>query len=264
MGTPLCAVPRPSTAAPLGLERERGRGEGVHACPAHAAPRLRRLELGQQPTRACAGQACEARSARTKEPRARVRRASRDARADPECACARLRARVPTSPRRATLREGPERACAERPGTRARSSERALQDAGGARRSERAPGARAQSASGRAHRPGARVREPARPAGARASSLPLPSRTATQWRRPFPRRGPSPTYSLTWTASFWVRSLRPPPAKTVQGKVREGRRLPGPAPRGGRRAWRRRGPDASRDSHFRRPRVGTEYAGAGA
>lgn len=139
MGTPLCAVPRPSTAAPLGLERERGRGEGVHACPAHAAPRLRRLDLGEQPTRACAGQACEARSARTKEPRARVRRASRDARADPECACARLRARVPTSPRRATLREGPERACAERPGTRARSSERAFQDAGGARRSERAP-----------------------------------------------------------------------------------------------------------------------------
>lgn len=214
------------------------------------------------------------------------------------------RARARDRPARpgARVRRSPERACAERRGTRgrtrsarargserafqqargarrlekarsaraqsvlgrARSSERAFQDAGGARRSERAPGARAQSASGRAHRPGARVREPARPAGARASSLPLPSRTATQWRRPFPRRGPSPTYSLTWTASFWVRSLRPPPAKTVQGKVREGRRLPGPAPRGGRRAWRRRGPDASRDSHFRRPRVGTEYAGAGA
>lgn len=140
MGTPLCAVPRPSTAAPLGLERERGRGEGVHACPANAAPWLRRLDLGEQPTRACAGQACEARSARTKEPRARVRRASRDARADPECACARLRARVPTSPRRATLSEGPERACAERPGTprAAQSARSKTPEARGALRGPRA------------------------------------------------------------------------------------------------------------------------------
>lgn len=181
-----------------------------------------------------------AQNARSKKPEARDASRGPGARVRTPSwgACARLRARVPRRRKRATLCEAPGRACAERLGTR----------------------------------------EPSRSTGARASSLPLPSRKATQWRRPFPRRGPSPTYSLTWTASFWVRSLRPPPAKTVQGKPRKQRRLPGPGasagpcrgPRGGRRAWRRRGPGASRDSgasrdfHFWWPRVGTEYAGAGA
>lgn len=98
-----------------------------------------------------------------------------------------------------------------------------------------ARGARAQSASaggGLARSPEARVRGPA---SARTSLRPHLAVTAAQWRLPYPRRGPSLTCSLTWTASFLVGSLRPPPSRAVRGRVqgRGGCRLSAPGRSGG-------------------------------
>ena len=100
---------------------------------------------------------------------------------------------------------------------------------------------------GLARSPEARVRGPA---GARTSLRPHLAVTAAQWRLPYPRRGPSLTCSLTWTASFLVGSSRPPPSRAVRGGYRGGggadsqRRGaaagPSPGPPGGRRG--RRGP----------------------
>lgn len=61
-------------------------------------------------------------------------------------------------------------------------------------------------------------------AGRRARLLPRPhlAETAAQWRRPWPLHVPSPTCSLTWTASCWVGSLRPLPARAVRGSRRGG------------------------------------------
>ena len=103
----------------------------------------------------------------------------------------------------------------------------------------RRPGvARAQHGSGSAGRPGARVRAPV--------PRPHSAETAAQWRRPCPRCVPSPTCFLTWTASFWVGSLRPPPARAFRGgrgrgaqALRGGGR--GGAVCGGPRAGGRRG-----------------------
>lgn len=88
------------------------------------------------------------------------------------------------------------------------------------------------------------------PAGARTSLRPHLAVTAAQWRLPYPRRGPSLTCSLTWTASFLVGSLRPPPSRAVRGGAGAGggagsqRRGAAagtsPGPPGGRRG--RRGP----------------------
>lgn len=85
----------------------------------------------------------------------------------------------------------------------------------GARARGGCPGAaRAQNGSGRAGQAGSA------PAGASSppSLSPRPPReSAEKWRRPYPFRVPSPTCFLTWTASFWVGSLRPPPARAVWG-----------------------------------------------
>lgn len=120
-------------------------------------------------------------------------------------------------------------------------------------------------------------------AGRRARLLPRPhlAETAAQWRRPWPLHVPSPTCSLTWTASCWVGSLRPLPARAVRGRrgrgeqtLRAGGRggavcgTPGPAagapwPRQASRA-RVCGVDGARGTYFRRPRRawGTECVGA--
>lgn len=95
----------------------------------------------------------------------------------------------------------------------------------------RTPGVRVRRAprrgGGLARSPEARVRGPA---SARTSLRPHLAVTAAQWRLPYPRRGPSLTCSLTWTASFLVGSLRPPPSRAVRGGVqgRGGCRLSAP------------------------------------
>lgn len=89
-------------------------------------------------------------------------------------------------------------------------------------------------------------------AGRRARLLPRPhlAETAAQWRRPWPLHVPSPTCSLTWTASCWVGSLRPPPARAVRG--RRGRGGADPQGRGPRRG-RVRDPRASGGSAMATP-----------
>lgn len=78
------------------------------------------------------------------------------------------------------------------------------------------------------------------PRGGRARAHLLPPRPHPRtrrhkWRRPWPPRGPSPTCSSTWTASFWVSSRRPRRARAARG--REGAAMPG-TPEGGARTGR--------------------------
>lgn len=135
---------------------------------------------------------------------------------------------------------------------RARERLRARRLAKRVRRAPRWGGSPARS-------PGARVRgPPSARRSLRPRPRPRPAVTAAQWRRPCPRRVPSPTCSSTWTASSWVRSCvrspRGPPGGSEgrrRGRARDPRWAPGATsgrPRAGLRRRRRPG------RYFRRPR----------